>query len=309
MTETVSRAAAPVAGKRLIQVAGVGKVYGRRRVLGDVDLTLHAGEVLGLVGPNGAGKSTLLRIISAMAMPTDGAGEVLGRLIHARSGTAPFLGMMIERPVFIETLSAHRNLTLLFGIRCVADRMSVEAVLERVGLDPSDRRPVSTFSLGMRQRLSLAQAIGERPSLLVLDEPTNGLDPSGIAEMRALIRSLAEEGMAILLASHLLTEVEAVCNRVIMLKEGRVVRTIEAGTEASAHPVVVQVERDKDIEALAGVQGVVVVEVLGPRIVRLDIPVGVPNAVRLMVAAGVGIEAIYRDRGSLERVYLEEVAR
>ena len=309
MIDTVSSAAQPIVGGQLIRVSGVGKVYGRRRVLGGVDLTLCAGEVLGLVGPNGAGKSTLLRILSAMAMPTDGEGEVLGRSIHARSGTAPFLGMMIERPVFIETLSAHRNLTLLFGIRRVADHASVEAVLVRVGLDPHDRRPVSTFSLGMRQRLSLAQAIGERPSLLILDEPTNGLDPSGIAEMRGLIRSLAEEGMAVLLASHLLAEVEAVCDRVMMLKEGRVVRTIEATGQSAAHTAVVHVEHDDDMRALAEVEGVAVIEVLGPRTVRLAVPMGVPGAVRLMIAAGVGIEAIYRDRGSLERVYLEEVAR
>ncbi len=291
----------------LADVRGVGKVYGSRRVLEDVDLTLRRGEVLGLVGPNGAGKSTLIGILSAMASPTDGEGTVLGRSIRTRSSRTPFLGMMIERPTFIETLSGHRNLSLLFGIRRSIDRLSVDAVIERVGLDPGDRRPVRMYSLGMRQRLSLAQAIGEKPSLLVLDEPTNGLDPGGIIEMRTIIRELADEGMGVLLASHLLGEVEAVCDRVMMLKAGRVIRTFSRSEAVSSHAMILDVECEADLALVHSVPGTRVTDVLGPLRVRLEPATSVPAIVRTLVAAGVGIEAVHRDQGNLERMYLEEV--
>ena len=309
MSDSVTSMASRESRGPVISVSGIGKAYGAHHALSDVDLILHPGEVLGLVGPNGAGKSTLLRILSAMAIPTQGAGTVLGRSIGSVAGYTPFLGVMIERPAFIERLSAKQNLRLLFGIRHTAGKDSVTAALRRVGLDPDDRRPVAAYSLGMRQRLSLAQAIGEVPTLLILDEPTNGLDPSGIAEMRCMIRSLADEGMAVLLASHLLSEVEAVCDRVLMLKSGRVVRELAAGAKARAGSVVVELERDSDMARLMSLEDMVVAEVLGPRRVRLRLNAGVPAAARSLVGAGIGIEAIYRDRGSIERAYLEEVAR
>lgn len=292
----------------LADVQGVGKVYAKRRVLDGVDLTIRRGEVLGLVGPNGAGKSTLIRILSAMARPTEGEGVVLGRSIRSSSSMTPFLGMMIERPTFIEALSGRSNLSLLFGIRGDSRSAVVAAALTKVGLDPEDRRPVRTYSLGMRQRLSLAQAIGESPSLLVLDEPTNGLDPSGIIAMHTLIRRLADEGMGVLLASHLLGEVEAVCDRVMLLKEGRVIRTLRPFQDDLAPFVLLEVERESDLALVSSMSGVRVCRRLGPLLLRLELTEGVPATVRALAAAGVGIEAVYRDRDSLERVYLQEVA-
>ena len=283
-------------------------MYAKRRVLDGVDLTIRPGEVLGLVGPNGAGKSTLIRILSAMARPTEGEGVVLGRSIRSSSSKTPFLGMMIERPTFIEALSGRSNLSLLFGIRGDSSSGVVAAALTKVGLDPEDRRPVRTYSLGMRQRLSLAQAIGENPSFLVLDEPTNGLDPSGIIAMRTIIRRLADEGMGVLLASHLLGEVEAVCDRVMLLKEGRVIRTLRPFQDDLAPFVLLEVERESDLALVCSMSGVRVCRRLGPLLLRLELTEGVPATVRTLAAAGVGIEAVYRDRDSLERVYLQEVA-
>jgi ABC-2 type transport system ATP-binding protein len=210
-------------GSPLVSVRGIGKSYGQRQVLAEIDLDVHAGEVIGLIGPNGAGKTTLIRILAGLSAPTQGSGWVLGTDVRARHDRRPFLGLMTERPAFIETVGGRRNLELLFGIRGVVGRDAADAVLGRVGLDPDDRRSVRTYSLGMRQRLSLAQAIGEAPPLVILDEPTNGLDPGGIIGMRTLVRELADrEGMGVLLASHLLAEVEAVCDRVAIMKSGRV---------------------------------------------------------------------------------------
>lgn len=292
----------------LVDVRGVAKIYGPKTVLDDVSMSIAPGEVVGLVGPNGAGKTTLIRILSGMSRPSRGEGTVLGREITSTTGRVPFMGLMVERPMFIETLSGKRNLELLFGIRGAVDGSVVAEVLERVGLDPTERKAVRTYSLGMRQRLSLAQAIGENPPLVVLDEPTNGLDPRGILEMRGLIRELADrDGMGILLTSHLLGEVEAVCDRVILIHGGRAQR-VYAPTDADARSVMVlEVTTPADVDRVAAVSALEVVGSDGPLRMRVRVRQSVPDAVRALVHAGVSIEAIHRDGNGLERAYMETV--
>lgn len=303
-----TEAAAPVTGRPLVQVTGLGKRYGSRRVLGGVDLTIHPGEVVGLVGPNGAGKTTLIRLLTGMSRPTEGGGRVLEARLGETSGRLPFVGLMIERPSFIESLSARRNLELLFGIRGQAGTAEAERALHRVGLDPHERKPVRSYSLGMRQRLSLAQAIGESPALAVLDEPTNGLDPAGIVEMRLLVRRLADEdGMGVLLASHLLSEVEAVCDRVIILKGGEVQHTYTPSREQRDHAIVLEVGGPDDLERVARIAEVRVQRPASGLRLEISCETGVPGAARALVAAGVEIESLYRDRAGLERAYLDAV--
>lgn len=300
---TVFPAAAP-----LVDVRGVAKVYGAKTVLDDVSMTVRPGEVVGLVGPNGAGKTTLIRILSGMARPSCGEGTVLGRDITSTAGHVPFMGLMVERPMFIETLSARRNLELLFGIRGAVDGSAARDVLERVGLDPSERKAVRTYSLGMRQRLSLAQAIGEGPSLVVLDEPTNGLDPHGIMEMRRLVRELADrDGMGVLLTSHLLAEVEAVCDRVILIHKGRAQRVFSPNDVETRSLMVLEVAAPADLDRVAAVGAIEVVDSEGQLRLRVRVRDGVPDAVRALVHAGVDIEAIHRDGNGLERAYMETV--
>lgn len=292
----------------LVDVRGVKKVYGRKVVLEDVTLAVRSGEVVGLVGPNGAGKTTLIRIISGMSRPTSGQGTVLGRDVGASDGQVPFMGLMVERPMFIETLSGRKNLALLFGIRGEGDESWVSDVLARVGLDPGDRKPVRSYSLGMRQRLSLAQAIGERPPLVVLDEPTNGLDPSGIIEMRGLVRTLADrDRMGVLLTSHLLGEVEAVCDRVIVISGGRVQRVYSPMADRERIVMILEVASADDAARVSSIAGVSVVGSDGPLILRIRIDGDAPSTVRALVQAGVGIESLQRDRGGLERAYMEAV--
>lgn len=305
---TTSVAARSVGACPLIDVRGVGKVYGSTTVLEDVAMTVRPGEVVGLVGPNGAGKTTLIRILSGMSRPSCGEGTVLGRDITTTAGRVPFMGLMVERPMFIETLNARRNLELLFSIRGVVDGSTACDVLERVGLDPSERKAVRTYSLGMRQRLSLAQAIGERPALVVLDEPTNGLDPLGIVEMRGLVRELADgDGMGVLLTSHLLAEVEAVCDRVILMHGGRARRVYAPGDADSRSTMVLEVAEPSDIERAACIAALEVIGREGPLRMRVKVHECVPDVIRALVGAGVGIEAIYRDGNGLERAYMEAV--
>lgn len=314
MNETVLEAEiAPLtrvgaAGACLVDVRNVGKVYGPKTVLDDVSMTVRPGEVVGLVGPNGAGKTTLIRILSGMSRPSRGEGTVLGRDITSTTGRVPFMGLMVERPMFIETLSGKRNLELLFGIRDVVDGSTAARVLERVGLDPSERKAVRTYSLGMRQRLSLAQAIGEDPRLVVLDEPTNGLDPRGIIEMRGLVRELADrDGMGVLLTSHLLGEVEAVCDRVVLIHGGRAQRVYSPTDADTRSLMVLEVAAPEDVDRVVTVGALEVVGSDGPLRIRIRVREAVPEVVRALVRAGVDIEAIHRDVSGLERAYMETV--
>ncbi len=305
---SMPRRDADASGDSLVDVQSVGKVYGSKTVLDDVSVTVRPGEVVGLVGPNGAGKTTLIRILSGMSRPTSGTGTVMGRDITSTTGGVPFMGLMVERPMFIETLSGKRNLELLFGIRRVVDGSVAADVLERVGLDPAERKAVRTYSLGMRQRLSLAQAIGERPPLVVLDEPTNGLDPRGIVEMRSLVRELADhDGMGVLLTSHLLGEVEAVCDRVVLIHGGRAQRVYSPRDADTRSVMVLEVATPADRDRVASVPVLEVVGADGPLLMRIRVRESVPDTVRALVHAGVGIEAIHRDSSGLERAYMETV--
>lgn len=304
----MNRIQTDVPGAPLVDVRGLCKSYGPKTVLDDVTLMIRPGEVVGLVGPNGAGKTTLIRILSGMSRPSNGEGSVLGRDVRSTSGDLPFMGLMVERPMFIETLSGKRNLELLFGIRGAVEPATAFDVLRRVGLDPDDSKPVRAYSLGMRQRLSLAQAIGEHPRLVVLDEPTNGLDPRGIVEMRSLVRELADvDGMGVLLTSHLLQEVEAVCDRVILLHHGRAQHVYEPATTLDSVVMVLEVTSAEDVGRVASIETVDVVGSDGPTRMRIRVREAVPDVVRMLVMADVSIEAIHRDSAGLERAYMESV--
>ena len=297
-------------GAPAVRLRGVGKKYGRRRALSRVDLTFYPGEVVGFIGPNGAGKTTLIKLLSGLSRATEGEIEVLGLDLKRKALTPEGVGLVTEAPSFISYLSGMKNLKLLADIRKVATEEDIEQTLRMVGLDPTDRRPVRTYSLGMRQRLGLAQALMERPKLLLLDEPTNGLDPQGIIELRALIRRLAESGVAIFLASHLLTEVEQVCDRVLLVREGRVRKELDPKRmEKPALRLTVSSESDLDLlREWAGRTGARIKSAGGsPLSVELVVGKPAPQVVRELVEAGVNIEEITKVRRSLEREFIELV--
>lgn len=291
-----------------VALRGVSKRYGSHTIISNVDLTVREGDIMGLVGPNGAGKTTLIKIIAGFARPSAGSGHVLGHEIGPRQRPSPFVGLMPEKPAFVEHVSARRNLLLLASLRRVAARKDIDRALDAVGLDARDRRPVRAYSQGMRQRLALAQAIMERPRLLLLDEPSNGLDPVGIVDVRAIIRSVATDGAAVVLSSHLLSEVQAVCSAVILVEGRRVAPLLGQGHEPGAQSMVlVEVSTPADVSRVAAAPGVAVATMLGPcsALVRSDRPV--PDLVRLLVEAGVDIERIGASTQTLEEMYLREL--
>jgi ABC-2 type transport system ATP-binding protein len=212
----------------MIVTAGLTKRYAGVAVVRDVDLAVREGDRYGLLGPNGSGKTTLLRLILGLVFATSGEIELLGHRVPRQIGRAlPEVGAMVEGPSAYGHLSGRENLAIFDaagpgGARRTR-RERVGAALERVGLSGIDERPVKAYSLGMRQRLGLAAALLRAPRLLVLDEPTNGLDPQGIREIRDLLQDLNAAGTTVFLSSHLLAEVELLCSRVGIVDRGRLV--------------------------------------------------------------------------------------
>jgi ABC-2 type transport system ATP-binding protein len=203
-----------------VVTTGLTKEFGERRVVDELDLAIPSGSVCGFVGPNGAGKTTTIRMLLGLIRPTSGTGQILQGDLHHPASYLARVGALIESPAFYPSLSGRDNLLALVRLGQLAPS-AIPQVLERVGLaDRADDR-FSRYSLGMKQRLGIAAALLPDPALLVLDEPTNGLDPAGIVEMRSLIRSLADEGMTIFVSSHLLSEIEHICDHVVMIRNGR----------------------------------------------------------------------------------------
>jgi len=210
-----------------LETFGLGKSYGRgdRTVsaLGALDLSVPKGLVYGVLGPNGAGKSTLLRLVLGLVKPSRGSFQLLAES-HVDARILRRIGAMIEAPSLYPFLTARETLRALAHLSGLNDPAREAAVLERVGLAGAAHRKVRTYSMGMKQRLALGAALLSRPELLILDEPTNGLDPPGIQEMRTLVRELVEkEGVTIILSSHLLDEVQKVCDRVAIINRGELV--------------------------------------------------------------------------------------
>ena len=201
---------------------GLVKRFGERAAVDGLSFEVPSGAVTGFVGPNGSGKTTTMRMLLGLVRASAGTAEVLGRSIDDPASYSRRVGSLIEGPAFYPYLSARHNLELLCTLGEL-DRAQVPALLDRVGLAGRAGDRFSTFSLGMKQRLGIAAALLSAPEVLLLDEPVNGLDPGGIREIRELLRSLADEGKAVLLSSHLLGEVEQICDRLVMIDHGRLV--------------------------------------------------------------------------------------
>ena len=203
-----------------IELIDLSKTFGQDEVLKHVTRTFEAGRIHGVVGNNGSGKTVMFKCICGFLQPTGGRVLVQGKQIGKDVDFPEDLGLIIETPGFLPQLSGLRNLEILASLKKRIGLKEVAAVIRRVGLDPLSTKPVGKYSLGMRQRLGIAQAIMEDPSLLILDEPMNGLDKHGVAEMRALFQSLATDGRTILLASHNLGDIDALCDTVCEMDAG-----------------------------------------------------------------------------------------
>ena len=213
--------AAPGGAHSAVETAELTKAYAGRAVVDGIDLALPRGRITGFVGPNGAGKTTTLRMLLGLVHPTSGTGKVLGRSIDHPSSYLPWVGSLIEAPAFYSALSGRRNLEILATLGG-HDTGRADALLAQAGLADEAERRLRAYSLGMKQRLGIAAALLPDPELLILDEPTNGLDPAGIREVHVLMRSLAGGGLTIIVSSHRLEEIQTVCDHLVIINDGRI---------------------------------------------------------------------------------------
>ena len=212
----------------MIQTQGLCKSYGAHQVLCDITLSLQRGKIHGFIGRNGSGKTVLFKILCGLTRPTKDIVQIDGHELGREMEIPPSLGAIINVPGFMPHMSGWRNLVLLASIRKSCTSADIRHAMQRVGLDPDLRTPAGKYSMGMRQRLGIAQAIMEDPQLLVLDEPMNGLDNRGAEEIRELLRALREQGKTILLASHNAEDIRQLCDTVHELDNGRLLGAREA---------------------------------------------------------------------------------
>src|SRR4051794_24873917 len=292
----------------VVQTRDLTKTYGTgdgaRRAVDSVTMTVRRGEVYGFLGPNGAGKTTTLRMVLGLVRPTSGSAVVLGKPAGTTAAIAR-VGALVEGPGFYPYLSGRDNLRVMARYRGLPESAADEA-LERVDLAGRGGDRFKSYSLGMKQRLGVASALMGDPDLVVLDEPTNGLDPAGMVDMRRLIVDLARGGQTVLLSSHLLDEVQEICDRVGVINHGvllmeSTVSELRGGASLAVHGEPV----DRAIAVAMGLAGDDGVHVDGDRMLVDLEPAHAPELVRELVAGGVAVHEVTRVERSLEEVFFE----
>jgi ABC-type multidrug transport system ATPase subunit len=288
----------------VIETTGLTKTYGDNIAVESLDLRVRSGEVFGFLGANGAGKTTTLRMLLGLIRPTGGHAVVMGESPGAAASLAR-IGSMIETPAFYPHLSGRDNLRVLAAYAGIG-HVRIDAALAQVALSGRADDAFRSYSLGMKQRLGIAAALMKDPALLILDEPTNGLDPAGMAEMRALIRKLGDEGRTVIVSSHLMVEVEQVCDRAAVIANGALVAEGTIDELRGEDVLVIVADPLEDARHLvAGLPCV--------REVRLDTGelrvsgTGGLDPARInarLVREGIEVRELRRERSSLESVFL-----
>jgi ABC-2 type transport system ATP-binding protein len=289
----------------VIATKALTKRYGRLLVVDQIDLDVREGDRYGFLGPNGSGKTTVVRMLLGLVYATSGEIQVMGKPVPKQvADVLPSIGSLVEGPSAYGHLSGRANLALIDAAGPAGSRRTrrqrIADTLDRVGLGGIDNRPVKRYSLGMRQRLGLAAALLRTPKLLILDEPTNGLDPQGIREIRDLLIELNQAGTTVFLSSHQLTEVEQLCTRVGIVNQGRLVEQDELATlrALTGRAIVHTPDVDKAKELLDGRVELTEVD----RLLVRDTDTALLNA--QLVAGGVRVTEISAERRSLEDVVL-----
>ncbi|WP_372630923.1 ABC transporter ATP-binding protein [Cohnella sp.] len=294
----------------VLQLRNVTKTIGRRTIVSDLSFDIPAGEVFGFLGPNGAGKTTTIRMIVGLISMTKGEITVKGVSVRKQFEQAmTHIGAIVENPEMYKFLTGYQNLVHFARRHSGVTKQRIDEVVQLLGLQNRIHEKVKRYSLGMRQRLGVAQAILHKPSVLILDEPTNGLDPAGIRELRDYLRKLTqEEGLSVIVSSHLLSEMELMCDRVAIIQGGKLidVRSLQEAKHSMQTKIIVE---SSDIESahrlLSGAFNHQGVTLAGDRIEITADRSLIPDIARLLVKAGLDVYGIHASQQSLEDQFLE----
>ena len=302
----------------VVETSALTKRFGERTAVDNVELRVPRGSAFGYLGPNGAGKTTLIRMLLGLTQATAGTMRLLGRSVpDERASALARVGAIVEEPRFHRHLTGRENLTVIAAAREPEAHGRIDGALARVGLSQRADERVKQYSLGMRQRLGVARSLLADPELLILDEPTNGLDPAGIHEFRAMIRGFVAEGRTVLLSSHLLDEVEKICDQVAIVDRGRVVMqgSIAELAAGGKQTILVATNDDERAVGILTDHRAVASAATGPDGVRVTLH---PNSEaqaaaedlgRRVVLAGLAIRRFETTRVSLEQRFLEITSR
>ena len=295
--------------ENILQTRQLGKQYGKRWAVKNLNLEVHRGDVFGFLGPNGAGKSTTIRMILSLIKPTTGETELFGYSLKSRRSDAlRHVGGIVEKPDFYLYLSAYKNLEIIGALSGSVKRKRILEVLDLVGLTNRAADRVKTYSHGMKQRLGIAQALLSDPELVILDEPTNGLDPQGMKEVRDLILHLSrDQKKTIILSSHLLNEIEQVANRMVIINNGELVvqGDVSELLDEGEKYVVIQANPQEKVQFVLKEQKDIIKNyaIHDEKFkVKMDFA-DIPELNRVLVDAGIDVQALIPKR-SLEDLFL-----
>ena len=297
----------------VLSVNKVTKKIGQKKIVDSLSFDIRSGEIVGLLGPNGAGKTTTIRMIVGLIGMTEGDVLVRGKSIRNDFAEAiSHIGGIIENPEFYPYMSGYDNLKQYQRMTKGITEERIKTVTKLVGLQDAMNKKVKAYSLGMRQRLGIAQALLHEPSILILDEPTNGLDPAGIREMRDYLKKIAsEEGISILVSSHLLSEIEQMCSRVVVIQEGKLVTVRSLGMNSDVEEKVNITFRVDDAqrakERLERMEEITMLD-SAPELKEVSVSVRdsyIPRVVSALGAEGIAIYRIQENRESLEDEFLK----
>jgi len=289
----------------VVETRHLSRRFGDKLAVADLSVTVKRGEVFGFLGPNGAGKTTSLKMLLALIAPTSGSGTLLGKPLGDRATRAK-VGFLPEHFRFQDWLTGRELLRFhgrLYGLSGHALDAKADALLGRVDLQDAADRPIKGYSKGMTQRVGLAQALLNDPDLVFLDEPTSGMDPLGRLLVRDIIHELKAHGTSVFLNSHLLGEVEATCDRVVFVKQGRVVHELDMAAAPSGFEVELRVEGSPD--AVLSAHGALLVHANGMARLRVESEAALPALASALVATGARLYAMTPHRRSLEATFLE----
>ena len=300
--------------ENIVEIRNITKQYGKQKALDDVSFSIKKGSIVGLIGPNGAGKTTIMKIMGGLAFPTEGELSLYGAtdekgLNHARTR----MSFMIETPYAKEKMTAKENLEKQRLQKGIPDKKRIEEVLRAVNLEDTGRKKVKNFSLGMRQRLGLANALLGKPEFMVLDEPINGLDPEGIVEIRELFRRLnKEDNITLVISSHILSELSLLCTDYVFINKGRIRGTFTEEELRTACSEYVQINTDNNEKASSilinkcGIEKMDVLKESGIRIYeKLD---EIKDISKILYDNGVVPTEIAKNAVSLEDYYMRMVS-